>query len=255
MVKKLLKILQFAFLFPKSFVNINLWARDELRKNRLTVLSDSAGSDKGTKKHLYTRIYDDLFDKEREKIKCILEIGLLCHSVQNIIGGNKFSSVPSLDMWSKYFPAANVYGFDDKDFTNAHGAWTKIYRGDQSNREDLAKISSSDGGFDVVIDDALHASYHQQVTFSFLFSELKPGGFYIIEDLHFQPSWVEELHPIGKTIDYLEKLRSTGVWDSPVATEDEKKLIENTVESIEFYDSMSQGLSGVRALAVIRKKL
>jgi hypothetical protein len=254
MLKDIFKVLQFFIKHPRSFMNVNLWARQELMRNELTLLADKMGSDKGLKKHLFTRVYGDLFVDKRSQIESILEIGLLCHSDQNVIGGREFSTVPSLDMWSKYFPSAKVYGFDDKDFSSARGDWEKIFRGDQSKREDLEKISIIQDSYDFIIDDALHASYHQQITFSCLFGLVKPGGIFIIEDLHFQPEWAEKEFPAEKTVTLLEKLQITGKWESAVSTAAEKSMIESCVESISFYDSMSKGISGSKALAVIKKK-
>jgi len=254
MFKDIFKVLQFFVKHPRSFMNVNLWARKELIRNELTVLADEMGSDKGLKKHLFTRIYGDLFIDKRDQVKSVLEIGLLCHSDQNTIGGEKFSTVPSLEMWAKYFPSAKVYGFDDKDFSSARGTWENIFRGDQSKREDLEGITNVQDSFDMIIDDALHASYHQQITFSCLFGLVKPGGCFIIEDLHFQPDWAEKEYPAEKTVILLEKFQRTGKWESDISTEAEKSMIESSIASIAFYDSMSKGISGTKALAVIKKK-
>jgi SAM-dependent methyltransferase len=254
MLKELAKIIRFAITDFNSFFLLNSWARRELRRAKLTRLADMSGSDKGFKRHMYTRIYDDLFSEKRETIQSVLEIGLLCHEEQGKIGGEAFSVVPSLDMWAAYFPAAKVYGFDLRDFRGARGNWTRILRGDQSSREDLNQIAELNETFDVIIDDALHASYHQQITFSHLFRLVKPGGYFIIEDLHYQPTWAEEENPIEKTINLLEILRYEGRWKSPVADLEERDHIESNVYSVDIYDSMSFGIGGAKALAVIRKK-
>ena len=46
--------------------------------------------------------------------------------------------------------------------------------------------------FDIIIDDASHASHHQQNGFLELFPRLKSGGLYIIEDLRWQPETYEK---------------------------------------------------------------
>lgn len=254
MLKDLFKVFKFFIKHPSSFINVNLWAIKEVRRNKLTLLADEMGSDKGLKKHMYTRIYGHLFSDRRDDVKHILEIGLLCHEDQNLIGGREFSTVPSLKMWTNYFPSAKVYGFDDKDFTSARGDWEEIFRGDQSKREDLDKVASKQDAFDLIIDDALHASYHQQITFSRLFALVKPGGYFIIEDLHFQPEWAEKEYPAEKTLPLLEKLQVTGKWESTLSTAAEKTMIESGVASIAFYDSLHKGPLGSKALAVIQKK-
>jgi hypothetical protein len=49
--------------------------------------------------------------------------------------------------------------------------------------------------FDIIIDDASHASYHQQLAFKTLWKQLAPGGLYIIEDLHWQSPVFEAAMP------------------------------------------------------------
>ena len=90
-------------------------------------------------------------------------------------------------MWRQYFPEAQIVGFDIKDFEDPAGQNIKIIKGDQKLRKDLIKISNYSSEIDVIIDDALHASEHQQISLSFLFKYLKPGGLYFIEDLNYQP--------------------------------------------------------------------
>ena len=38
--------------------------------------------------------------------------------------------------------------------------------------------------FDIIIDDGGHWKHQQQVTLGFIFPFLKPGGVFVIEDLH-----------------------------------------------------------------------
>jgi hypothetical protein len=45
--------------------------------------------------------------------------------------------------------------------------------------------------FDIILDDASHASHHQQNAFLELFPKLTSGGIYIIEDLRWQPEAYE----------------------------------------------------------------
>lgn len=52
-------------------------------------------------------------------------------------------------------------------------------------QEDLEFLSKIDTQFDVIIDDGSHRSDHQITTFQYLFNNnLKPGGLYVVEDLH-----------------------------------------------------------------------
>ena len=69
MLKDLFKVFKFFIKHPSSFINVNLWAIKEVRRNKLTLLADEMGSDKGLKKHMYTRIYGDLFSDRRDDVK------------------------------------------------------------------------------------------------------------------------------------------------------------------------------------------
>jgi len=65
--------------------------------------------------------------------------------------------------------------------------------------------------FDIIVDDASHASFHQQLTMLRLFPLLKAGGFYIIEDLNWQPTIYEAQFPkVPKTSKLLAGLLEKG---------------------------------------------
>lgn len=252
-LKDIAKIVQFAFMYPSSFRNANLWARKEISRAGLTALADSEGTDKGLQRHMYTRVYDDLFSARRTYIKYVLELGLLVHAKQRRIRSATDFSAPSLNMWSSYFPEAKVFGLDNKNFSSASGPRTPIIQADQGVRDELEQVTAVAPYFDIIIDDALHASYHQQVSFSYLFSIVSGHGFYVFEDLHYQPEWAETRAPVGKTLAYLEMLNADGIWRSPVASPSEKEYIEKHVDSITFFDSMERGMGSARALAIVRK--
>ena len=130
-----------------------------------------------------------------------------------------------------------------------------IIQGDQSSREDLRKITDKHSEYDVIIDDALHASSHQQVTLSLLFPHVKSGGVYFIEDLRHQPEGFE-LPDVPKTLELLKELKAIGVWSSPLSTPEEKKVIEAQVKEIHFFESLkgSDPIWGADALVAIVKK-
>jgi len=80
----------------------------------------------------------------------------------------------------------------------------QFLRGACGQPEDLQKILTVAPAFDIIIDDASHASYHQQNSFKVLFPSLRPGGLYIIEDLHWQSPFFEESLPyVPKTWQFL----------------------------------------------------
>ena len=227
------------------------WVSNVYKERNLTEFADKSGSDKGFAKHLYTTIYQEFIDPL--KVNHLLEIGLLCHADQRALGGgNTFNKAPSLEMWCEYLPNTEVFGFDIQDFSKAKGNWKAFIQGDQSKREDLDKILEKQKHFDVIIDDALHASKHQQITFSYLFKNVNSGGFYIIEDLHYQPEGEgDEI----KTQVLLKELAITSKWKSKHSTKDEASYIEKNIDEIYFFDSMKFPRKTSRdAICVILKK-
>ena len=156
--------------------------------NYLTLLANIYGSDKGNywpNRHDYCRVYHELFDGIREKEGLnILEIGLC----RGLYEGWTQVDAPSLRMWLDYFPNARVFGFDISDFSFFDHGRCRIIRGDQGSRNDLERLALECGcDFDIIIDDGSHVSRHQQLSLGILFRNVKPGGFYVIEDLDWQP--------------------------------------------------------------------
>jgi hypothetical protein len=233
--------------------------------NELTYLADMAGSDKGTRSnaHMYTRIYERFFEKIRNKDIAILEIGL-CRSdadqrrMQCAAEGETTSAAsraPSLEMWRTYFPKARLFGFDIDDFSKVKIDRCRIIRGDMSSRDDLAKVSLAVGGdLDVIIEDGSHASHHQQIALGSLLPHVRPGGLYIVEDLHWQDERLEKQNA-PKTRDILRRFQATGVFESPFLTEAEQKYVQENVERVWLFDSLSNYVSDASdAVAVLQKK-
>lgn len=158
----------------------------------LTDLADRFGSDKGSSKHRYTELYHMLFHPLRERKINFLEMGLLIGGPE--LGGSadrETKDLPSVRMWLEFFPKAQILGLDVSDFGwFAHDRFTFV-RCDMDARENIAAAAAGMPALDVVIDDASHASHHQQYGFLELFPKLKSGGLYIIEDLRWQPEAYE----------------------------------------------------------------
>ena len=125
--------------------------------------------------------YEEKFESIRNDITKVLEIGV--------------ETGRSHRMWLEYFPNANIYGFDIFKFgvdelnilqkDNPYLDRSIMFKGDQENTDDLEKFLSLHGGdFDIIIDDGGHTIKQQQLSLGILFNAVKPGGYYIIEDLH-----------------------------------------------------------------------
>lgn len=165
----------------------------------LTELANRFGSDKGTTvgaKHAYTLLYTLLFEGFRERPVRLLELGLARGGPEVGRNPNRLvPNVPSIQMWLDYFRDVHVTGFDISDFSQFVTERFKFVRGDLGATEDLAKLKEDGDTFDIIVDDGSHASYHQMLAFQELFPCVRKGGFYIIEDLHWQPPDYERILP------------------------------------------------------------
>lgn len=129
------------------------------------------GTDKSSRNHGYLPIYDRELSSLRAKTVTLLEIG--------VSGGS------SLRMWHEYFPQGRIFGVDPDAAALAHaGDRTQVLLADQSDPEGLRKVVAPHGPFDVVIDDGSHIWAHQISALRSLLPLVRPGGCYIIEDLH-----------------------------------------------------------------------
>jgi hypothetical protein len=167
----------------------------------LTDLADRYGSDKGSTKHRYTELYQMLFLPYRQRAVRFLEMGLLIGGPEHGVSADRATAdLPSVRMWLEYFPKGRIHGLDVSDFSwFRHDRFT-FHRCDMDARENIAAAAAGMPDFDIVIDDASHASHHQQYGFLELFPKVKPGGLYVIEDLRWQPEAYERAG-ITKTAD------------------------------------------------------
>lgn len=234
------------------------------RLDALTILANKYGSDKGTMSygHQYTRIYTHLFEPFREKEIVLLEMGLLRVDMDRRRGTNGAegptsatgAQAPSLEMWSRFFPRAHIYGFDIDDFTKVKLERCKILQGDMSSETDLSRlVKAISAPIDIIIDDASHASHHQQMAFGFLFPYLRPGGIYIIEDLYWQDPTVEK-NDTPKTRDLLRQLQTTDAFRSPYLTEQQQSYIVDHTGTVQLFDSLGNVRDWPDSLGVITKR-
>ena len=124
--------------------------------------------DKGPRQHYYTDHYREFLGPLRSEAITLLEIGILK-------GG-------SLRLWRRFLPKARIVGID-LELPRLELPGVEMREGDQSDEEFLASLISRYGGFDVVIDDGSHVGTHVNTSFRALFPALRPGGWYVIEDL------------------------------------------------------------------------
>jgi hypothetical protein len=144
--------------------------RQEKVPGELTRLA-GVKTDKGITVHNYTEVYELFFSPLKYTSRRVFEIG--------IAGGG------SLEMWRDYFPKATIYGIDIVPKNELDSNRIKTFLADQADRRQLAAFIARFGGFyDIIIDDGGHTMEQQQVSLGFLFKYLRPGGYYVIEDVH-----------------------------------------------------------------------
>lgn len=232
-----------------SFFEREVQHMNALTENKFVALANKYNSDKGTTykcAHGYAKRYAQLFEPLVDKECKILEIGL---------NRDNTDTIPSLSMYKEYFRKPTLYGFDIQQgfmkFNDPQNG-INIIIGDQSNPDDLRQIQ---GSFDIILDDGYHASKHQQISLLHLWQLVKPGGMYIIEDLHFQPD-----PSIETSVKTKELMRSWKIGDACgsawISTQEARSILES-VDRIEMFDSESvkwpaESVRG--AVAVLYKK-
>lgn len=119
--------------------------------------------------HRFDRVYPKFLEPIRNNDIKLFEIGC----------GSEYAS---FNMWKEYFPNGQIFCMDiNEEVVTDKGV---VYKGDQTNFEDLNKMIEIIGKCDVIIDDGSHIPRHQIDTFNYLFEKmLKNGGIYIIEDI------------------------------------------------------------------------
>jgi SAM-dependent methyltransferase len=202
----------------------------------LTKIANRHLSDKGSQhfsRHHYSRWYNYYFDSRRGEEITLMEIGL-CRPdfdgrrITNLGTAGSTTTArdaPSLQMWREYFPKGRIIGVDIDDFSNVWLERVEIHQADAGNASQLDDLCSRIGEqFDIIIDDASHLSQHQQIAFGRLFSHLKPGGIYVIEDLHAQ--FDEALDSPRCTRQFVRRIMHTGRLASPWIEEARCREIE-----------------------------
>ena len=134
------------------------------------VLSLLYGTDK--LQNRYTQHYQEFFGPLRAQPMTLLEIGIL--------GGG------SLQLWRRYLPKTKIVGIDSEKehkLPDLNLPDVEMHVGDQSDEAFLDSLVARYRGFDIVIDDGSHIGRHIRASFEVLFPAVRPGGWYVIEDL------------------------------------------------------------------------
>lgn len=204
--------------------------------NELTILADKFGTDKGSSYHYYTEVYDRFFLPIKDSARKIFEIGI--------------EKGASLKMWQKYFPNAVIYGIDIVDCSYLDSDSIKTSVADQSDRNQLKRsIDIFGGDFDIIVDDGGHGMEQQQVSFGYLFKYVKPGGYYIIEDVHTSllPGYGLEDEE-NSTLKMIENFIRNGKIKSKYMTEEEKSYLADRIEFCNLFRRQTKNTLSINCI-------
>jgi hypothetical protein len=153
----------------------------------LTEIMNKHGSDKGNGgQHNYTEFYSGLLihlvDNPGVKI-FELGIGTNNPALPSTMGVDGTPGA-SLRGWRDWFNQADIYGADiDKDILFTEDRIQTFYV-DQRSPESISDMwKEIDVMFDLIIDDGLHELDANYTFVSNSYHKLKPGGYFIIEDV------------------------------------------------------------------------
>lgn len=152
---------------------------------RLGDIFTKYGSDKEV--NGYTPHYESLFKNIREKSIDLLEIGIgtMIPGVQSsMVGFARPGYAPggSLRAWRDYFPNGQIMGCDVQPDTQFSEERIETALANSMEKDQLDRVLK-DRTFDIIIDDGLHWDECQCKTLENLWYRVRPGGFYIIEDV------------------------------------------------------------------------
>lgn len=177
----------------------------------------------------YLDVYERYFSEYRNKPVNILEIGI--------------SHGGSLQMWRKYFgEQANIFAVDiNPECKKFEDEKTKIFIGSQEDENFLEKLLSQLPVLDILVDDGGHTMRQQVLTFNKLFSSVKDGGIYLVEDTHtsywrgFSGGYRNKKSFIEFSKDIVDQMHAWHI--------DKEKLVPvsyltRNISSIAFYDSI-----------------
>jgi len=210
------------------------------------------GSDKSKDDHGYTDYYQMIFNPIRHQIRNVTEIGV--------------SAGQSLQAWYHYFPNAHIYGYD----VDTPDSVPKIVKqmADRVNfvQLNLLKLSGKDNDLaleaglhdetmDILIEDAMHMQFQQEAFLKKLFRLIKPGGYYIIEDINTgdpkMHKWLEQFDELGEEVRNILHENDAVFVDTHLGHRDWKQWLEFCKQTGSAKDHVTHNSH----LLVIRKRV
>lgn len=144
----------------------------------------SVRTDKASKFHNYTPVYEYYFEPYRQDRFTFLELGLGDKNSLNREGEDLLG-------WAEYFPNAHVVGIDNDPAKLYQADRVKTFVADQTDGN-LIKKELGFGIPFIILDDCSHHREPTIKSFEILFPYLQSGGYYCIEDVvapSYWPGW------------------------------------------------------------------
>lgn len=192
------------------------------------------GTDKASNGHDYLKVYKDLIPSRGDHPVSLLEIG--------------WFDGASMKMWAEYLHHdSTIVGVDIEDKDPIRGVHFR--RADAAHTEVVSTVGEF-GPFDFIIDDGSHLPPDVISSFILLWPRVRPGGYYIVEDLHvsYHRGWLGNPDPDARgargetSMQFLRRLADDVHFGHAGAGPAKRRVSD--VASIAFYPG----------LAVIRKK-
>ena len=223
--------------------NINI----DFTKKTLVEMCEYHATDKEYEHNYISNYYEDTFQPIKESVQAFCEIGC----------GYK-CELASAKLWREYFTNSKII-ICEPNLREIKENKIQLFKLDQSNEESINEFCESQESFDIILDDGSHKMKDQQVTFAKMFKKLKPGGVYIIEDLH---TSIEAKMPEKAafnwgdpnkttTLEMLENLEKTGEVISDYMSNEDKIYIEKNIDTCRVLKKLNSNWS---ITSVINKK-
>ena len=221
---------------------------------RLSEIAKKYPTDKDFTHNYYETAYESALSSIREEVKLVCEIGIGGFwSEVGWVHGN------SLKVWRDYFPNADILGLDIKEYQIEDQGRIRTGWLDQSKKDLVVDYASKLKDYDLIVDDGSHNIYDQQITLAYFFKCLKPGGIYILEDLHSSIEvndlekaklwgWGEAGHITP--LQMLEHHIGAKEIISDYLDEGEKQYLEQSIDKIEVFH-----IGPTSITSIIRKKI
>lgn len=214
--------------------------------------------------HGFLPFYEEIIRHKKNENLTIMEIGVFYGE--------------SVKMWNEYLPNSIIYAADWWTGMQGNGSFfenskkfieesknydrIKLIDLDQSDVNNIKKVCNdlSNVKFDLILDDASHKSRDQQITFKHMWKLIKPGGYFIIEDIHtslydkYSYGVLEDNSNSTLTmlVNYLETGKMKSVYDNFEDLENDIEYVD--IICLDSYNNRTSNINNFKSGTVIIKK-